>query len=163
MPIEATDVKYYQSDHSAGGIDSIGGDIDSDELSSTAMNNIFDDVPGSESLPGDTEYRVVFVKNEHGSLTWTAVKAYLENNENNQISIGTKVAKNTAAQDLTDEDTDPTGVTWNQGADYDNGISLPDLAPNDYVAIFLRRVVPANDAADDAKNFRLNVDGDTAQ
>lgn len=163
MAIAATDIKFYGSDHSAGGIDNLGGARTTSEISSTALHNIFDAVSGSESAAGDTEYRVIFVRNEHASLTWQNVRVYLETNYDDDISVGTKVAKNTDAQDLTDESTDPTGVTWESDSTYADGLALPDLAPNDYIALYLRRVIGAGAAAQNAAAFTINVDGDTAE
>ena len=44
------------------------------------FNSIFDDVSGAEAAAGDIEYRCIYVHNNHGSLTLTSAKVWIETN-----------------------------------------------------------------------------------
>ena len=87
---------------------SLGGVLSSQAVSSTTLHNVFDKITGDESNAGDTEYRIVYVRNG-GSQTAENVRVYLSGNYDsgvqpsglaNDISIGVSTAKNTAASTL---------------------------------------------------------------
>ena len=70
MPIVASDIKVRliggssNSDPNA----SLGGVKSSTEVTDNTLNNLYDQVSGSESASGDTEYRCVYIHNSHASL-----------------------------------------------------------------------------------------------
>lgn len=82
MPIISTDIKIYKSkstaaaDGEAGG-NGLGGYRSSDEIVTDTDENLFDNVSAAESEVGDTEYRAFFIKNTHGSLSFTNTKVYI--------------------------------------------------------------------------------------
>ena len=47
---------------------SLGSYRSSTEITDNTDNNLFDDVSGAEATAGDTEYRCICFKNNHGSL-----------------------------------------------------------------------------------------------
>ncbi len=86
MPIVDSDIKTYKSINA----DSDGGAIDTGRLiTSGVLNNVFPSLTGAEQLSGGTRYRKVFRRNEHGSLTWTAVKSWIYQQPGNAtLSVG---------------------------------------------------------------------------
>ncbi len=74
---------------------SLGGAVSSTEVVDNSLHNLFDKVSADESLSGDTEYRAVFIKNNHSTLTLENAKVYIYSNTpspdtNVQISVATE-------------------------------------------------------------------------
>jgi len=162
MPIAAGDIDYHLS---GGGSNtdpaaSLGGAISTTEAAST----IFDNVSSAEASAGDTEYRCVYVKNNHGSLTLTSPKVWIQANTPSgdtavEISLGTS-AVNGTEQTIADESTAPTGTAFVSAANEGAGLSLGDLAPGATKAVWVKRIVSAAAAAAN-DSFTLRVKGDT--
>ena len=89
MAIDAANLKNYQCLTWAEG-STHGGDIDtSNQITSGADQNVFDDVSNDERDNGDTEYRKIFIRNENAD-TWQAVKAWISAftpADNDEVSI----------------------------------------------------------------------------
>lgn len=73
MAITSSDLKEYKSNATL----SDGQDISATEVVDNTDNNLFTDITGDEAAAGGTEYRKVFRKNTHGSLTWQNVVTWL--------------------------------------------------------------------------------------
>lgn len=87
MSIVAADIKYYKSN----GTDSTGGTITATEITDNILNNLFDDVSASESEAGLTDYRKLFVKNTHATLSWTIVQFWRQvatTSADDEITLG---------------------------------------------------------------------------
>lgn len=87
MSITASDIEMYKSN----GTNSTGGTITATAITDATLNNLFDDVTADEASAGATEYRKIFVKNNHGSLTWTSVVFWRSSNTtstDDEISLG---------------------------------------------------------------------------
>src|SRR6185295_15387597 len=78
MAITASDILYKLSlltgsaGNSAAQPDpnaSLGKYISTTQISGTPLNNLFDNVSGDENAASESEYRLIFVHNNHGSLT----------------------------------------------------------------------------------------------
>jgi hypothetical protein len=162
MPIVSTDIKYRlsggasQSDPAL----SLGGVVSSVD----AGSGIFDNVGSAEAAAGDIEYRCVYVKNNHGSLTLTSPKIWIQANTpsgdtNIEISLGTS-AVNGTEQTIADENTAPSGTTFSAPANEGAALSLGDLAPGATKAVWIKRTVTAAAAAAN-DTFNLRVKGDT--
>lgn len=121
----------------------------------TPLNNLFDDVSGAENAASDVEYRCLFVFNNHATLTYHSVGAYLLS----QVSLGTtlKIAvDSTAASDheaagaqaleVADEGTAPLGLTFYAAATLGAALSLGEIAAGQVKAIWIERTA-ANTAA----------------
>lgn len=83
MPIVAGDIEYRLSGGAAntspaaslgGAMSTVGGGV----ITTAVLNNLFDDVSSTEATAGDIEYRGFYVKNNHGSITWESVVAWIE-------------------------------------------------------------------------------------
>ena len=161
MPIISTDIDYFLSGGS-GNTDpaaSLGGAISTTDATT---NTLFDDVSSAEAAAGDTEYRCIFIKNSHGTLTLTAAKIFIQaNTTGDRIAIALDgLGKGGTAETEADESTAPTGETFSQPTDYAGGLSLGDLAPGETYPIWIRRVIPSSAAAA-TDTYTLRVQGET--
>lgn len=139
------------------GASNIGGALGS-ELVDASLNNLWDDVSSAESGAGDTEYRCVYVRNRNSanSMVNTTVSIQTDPSESDfEIGLGA-AGKNSEETAVADEGTAPGGVTFGTAS-----ISLGTLAPNDYYAIWIKRIVPigAGAATPDTGVLRIIADG----
>lgn len=160
MPIVATDIVFKQS----GGAN-LGGAVSAADVP-TALHALFDAITGSESLGGDVEYRCVYVKNNHSTLTLYNSVAFLQSNTPStstafDIGLGTS-AIGATEQTIANEGAAPAGVSFSAPATYVAGLAIGDLAPGQTKAIWLRRTVSAGASAYSGDNAILAVQGDTA-
>ena len=168
MAITASDLKIYLSG-GAGNSDpnaSLGGIISSTEVTDNTTHNLFDQVSGTESLAGDTEYRGVYLKNTHGSLTLQNTKVYISSNTGSaDTTIDIAVdggATNATMETLSDESTAPSGETFTAPTTYAGGLSIGSLAAGEKKGLFIRRTVNASAAAVNDDAVTIKYDGDTA-
>lgn len=162
MPIASSDIKYRLSGGSSNTdpAASLGGAASTTD----AGSGIFDNVSSAEASAGDIEYRCVYVKNNHGSLTLTSPKVWIQANTPSgdtsvEISLGTSAVDGTE-QTVADENTAPTGTSFSSAANEGAGLSLGDLAPGATKAVWIKRIVTAAAAAAN-DSFTLRVKGDT--
>lgn len=168
MPMASTDIKAYLS---GGGANSdpnasLGGVISSVELSATPLHNLFDQVASAEASAGDTEYRCIYVKNTHATLTAQNLKVYVNTESpsadtDEEIGLGTSVISGTE-QTIADEDTGPVGVTFAQANGAGAALAIGDLAPGEWKAIWIKRVVSASAAAANDDGPTITFAWDTA-
>lgn len=70
MPIISTDIQYRLSGGAANSDPNVAlGGAKSSTSVGAGLHNLFDIVSSAESSSGDTEYRCVYVHNNHGTLT----------------------------------------------------------------------------------------------
>src|SRR5215471_7155748 len=76
MPIVATDIHFRLSGGAANSNQNaaLGG---AKSTTTDASASLFDDVTGAESAAGDTEYRGIYVSNEHGTLAYLAPRVWV--------------------------------------------------------------------------------------
>lgn len=168
MPIVANDIKFYLSG-GAGNTDvnaSLGGAISTTEVTTATLHNLFDVVSSAETTSGDVEYRCIYVKNTHGTLSLTSAVAWISSNTPStdttaDIGLGTS-AVNGTEQTVADESTAPTSVTFSAPATQGAGLSIGDIPAGQHKAIWLRRTVNAAAAAYSNDSATINVGGDTA-
>lgn len=131
--------------------------------STQASASLFDNVDSAEALAGDTEYRCVYVKNNHGSLTAQSVKIWITANTPSSdtditIGLGTSAVSGTE-QTVANENTAPTGVTFSSAATEGAALAIGDLTPGQTKAAWFKRVVTAGAvAASDSANIRVKCD-----
>lgn len=161
MAIIATDINYRLSGGSANAtpITSLGG-----VKSSVAMSTgFFDDVTSAQASAGLTEYRCLYVHNNHGSLTLVGATVWIQaNTTNTRIAVGLGTsAINATEQTVGSEATAPTSVTFaTTPVNLATGLVIGDLPPGQSKAVWLRRTV-APGAALATDTFTLRVQGDT--
>ena len=168
MPIVAGDIDFFLSG-GAGNTDpdaSLGGVISTTQLTDNVLNNLWDDVSGAESSPGDTEYRCIYVVNSHGSLTLQGAVIWISTNTSDPASaISIALAgegRDATAETIADESTAPSGETFTQPTSFGAGLSLGELAFGERYAIWIRRVIPSSQSAQSNVTYTLSVQGDTA-
>jgi len=167
MAIQPTDIQFFLSG-GASNTDpnaSLGGAISSTAISSTALNNLFDNVSGAEASAGDTEYRCYYVKNAHASLTWQTVKTWISSqttSPDTSVEIGLDPAGvNGTATTVADESTAPAGVTFS-AASVGSELTIGNIPAGQYQAIWVKRIVNAGAAAYSNDTCTIEHQGDTA-
>lgn len=162
MPIVSSDIKFRLSG-GASNTDpnaSIGGA----KSSTDAGASIFDNVSSAEASAGDTEYRCVYVHNNHGTLTATTAKIWIQANTPSadttvDIGLATEGLNGTAAA-VANENTAPAGVSFSSATNEGAALSLTDVPPGQHYAVWIRRTVTAG-AAVASDGFTLRVKCDT--
>lgn len=163
MAVTASDIKFYESTTTVSSKDSLGGARTSTEVDqTTTLHNLFDRVEGAESSAGDTNYRVIYVRNE-ASQTAFNVTLWLSDNNSSQISFGVNEAAGANAQSLTNESTAPSNVTFSQPSTRATGVDIGDLTANQARAVYLKREIAAGASAVDNATFELSAGVDTGE
>lgn len=140
---------------------SLGGVMSTTQVSSTALNNIFDNVDPTEASTGDTEYRFIDVYNS-GDATATSVQIYISSNTTStdtEIQIGQDATNNphlssANLETLSNESTAPASpvIIFGTHASGDE-LDLTDIPSGSAARICIKRVVSAaagNTSADTA-------------
>jgi hypothetical protein len=168
MPIVASDIVERLSG-GAGNSDpnaSLGGAISSTAVTDNTTHNLWDVVSSAESSAGDTEYRCIYVRNSHGSLTLQSAKVWISTNTPSadtaiRIALGTS-AVNGTEQTIANESTAPTGVTWSTAANEGAALSIGNIPAGQHKAIWIERVVGSSATAANDDSYVLTYAGDTA-
>lgn len=180
MPISSSDIKIRLSTKSGsagnslsqGNVNnSLGKYISTTDIVNSTLNNLFDDISGSENAASTVDYRCVFVYNAHPTLTWTGVKIYLSaegvGGANISIAIDDIVASvvgDTSAQaaEIANETTAPTGVgSFSAPTTTGAALSIGDLPAGKCRAVWVKRTA-TNSAAVDSDSVDLTCFGDTS-
>jgi|SRR5688572_1888428 len=144
-----------------GAMSTAGGGV----ITSATLNNLFDNVTGDEASAGDTEYRCIYVRNEHATLTLTLAKLWISVVDPHAgatfaIALADE-GVSAAAETIANESTAPSGPSFSSPTTKGAGLSIPDLAPNAYMGIWVRRVIGAATAATASTGPTLRLEGDT--
>lgn len=164
MAIVANDLKFYLS---GGGSNSdpaaaLGGAISSAQVGS----DLFDDISTGEAAAGESEYRAVFVKNTSATDTAYAVKVWIASNTpatstHLQIALADEGVANTI-ETVANENTAPTGPTFDDAEDEANALTIGNLAPGQAHGLWLKRTVTATTVAFANDTATLRVKANTA-
>jgi hypothetical protein len=137
----------------------------------TAANGMFDDISGAENAASTIDYRCIFVKNAHATLTMLSAVAYISAEVAGGAAIALAVDSTAAsakgaspAQALTiaNETTAPAGpLTFSSPTTVATGIALGDIPAGSVRAVWVRRTA-ANTAAVDADGFTIGIGCDSA-
>lgn len=171
MPIVASDIVYRLSGGAGntnpnsalgGAISTAGGGLIN---SGVPLNNMFDDVSGDESDAGDVEYRCIFVRNDHGSLTLQNPVLWIQSTTPSSdtvmaIAVADEGVANTV-ETIANEGTAPSGPSFSSPTSKGAGIALPDIAAGAAIGIWVRRTVTSSAAAANNDVFTLRVEGET--
>ncbi len=168
MAILTTDIKFFLSG-GAGNSDvdaSLGGVISTTQLTTASLHNLFDVVSGAEALAGDTEYRCIYVKNDHGSLTLQTAVTWIATNTPSTdsviaIGLGSSAISGTE-QTVANESTAPSAVTLSAPASLGAGLAIGNLGVGATKAIWIRRIISATASAFTTDTATISVGGDTA-
>ena len=167
MPITGSDLKFYLSGGASNADPdlSLGGVISSVEITDDTLNNLFDNVIGDEALAGDNEYRGLYIKNTHATLTLEETVAWILTNTpaDDAVQIGIEASKGSGKQTIADESTAPTAISFSAAASKATGFSLGNLDAGDVYLIWIKRIVPAECGKYNNNYFEIKVEGDTAE
>ncbi len=114
------------------------------------INNVFDDINPAQALVGQIDYRCLYFKNNHPSLTATDVRLFISGlpADPQQWAIGLDPAvvgngtSTGVAQTIASRTTAPSGVTFTTPLTPSSGLVLGTLAPGQVKAFWERRTVP---------------------
>ena len=185
MPIAAADVVWNYTVNTGPGLstaananraDSIGGFASSTAWAGGTIHDLFDLISGTENTNLNAEYRCIFVRNAHATLTMENVRVYLTDVAGGaDASVGldpTGVVSSTLAtaqaKRLADED-DSTAVlgaapavTFSDTAvDYATGLAVANIPAGSGIAVWFRRTA-GNSAAINNDGATFGVGFDTA-
>lgn len=145
---------------------SLGDQISTTAITDATLNNLFDDVSGAEASAGMTDYRCIFILNNHATLTLTGATVTILSQTSggglidialDNIAISAKASASAQAAVIGTETTTPTGIgTFGAGP-----LTIGDLAPGQVKAVWLRRIVSASTTALNPDGVILRVSGDT--
>ena len=170
MAVLAANLKWY---YSGGTLNtspdaSLGGVISNTEVG-TSIHSLFDRVTGAEASTGDTEYRCIYFRNtdtDASGLISAAVFILSQTTSGDtEIEIGLDPnGKNGIANSIATESNIPSGVTFSAPASYATGLSLPSgpYVEDDYVGIWIKRIVQSSAASTASDSCSLRVEGGTA-
>lgn len=135
------------------------------ESTTAAPSGLFDNVSSGEASAGDVEYRCIYVKNNHGSLSLTGAKVWIQANTPSadttiDIGLGTTALGTGNEQTVADEQTAPSGVSFSAAANEGAALTIGDMAPGQHKAVWIRRTVTAAAAAAN-DTYTIRVKGDT--
>lgn len=163
MAILTTDIVFRLSGGASNAVplSSLGGVRSSVAASAT----IFDNVDGEESTAGDVEYRCVYVRNLHGSLTLNNAVAWVQSETPQALTsiavgLGSSVMDGTE-QTVASESAAPTAVTFLAAINKAGGIALGNIPPGQSRAIWLRRTVAAGATVSASDPFTIRAEGET--
>jgi len=168
MSILSSDLKVYLSGGASNSDPdaALGGLKSSVEVVDDTLNNLFDDVTGTEHTDGSTNYRCIFVTNTNGSTDAVSTKVYISTNTtsvDDKVYIGLDLTgKGTTADTIADETTAPDpAVTFVDSDSYATGIELGTLAPGESYPIWIKRVVSPGTTPQANNEFILTIACDT--
>lgn len=146
---------------------SLGGVISITEVVDATLQNLFDNVSLGEATAGDTEYRCVYVLNDHATLTAYNAIIYIHSNTPNtystiDIGLGTS-AINGEEQTVANESTAPTGVTFSSAANEASALSLGNIPAGQHKAVWFRRTITADSPSYANDNAVIRIKCDTVQ
>ncbi|MBU2025327.1 MAG: hypothetical protein ABIC19_00625 [Patescibacteria group bacterium] len=165
MSVLDTDLKLKLSGGAANSDPnaSLGGAVSSEDITDNTLNNLFDDVLGDEHLAGDINYRCVFIKNNSAETAYN-VKVWIESNttgEDSEIQIGEEAAGGSPVQEIADEDTAPSAISFSTADGQANALVLGDMAAGAVYAIWIKRIVSAGSTPQANDTAQLEVHCDT--
>ena len=168
MPIAATDIDFHLSGGAANADAnaSLGGAISNTQITNASLHNLFDVVGSDEASAGDTEYRCIYVKNNHGSLTLQNAAIWIQTQTPSgdtsiEIALGGEGVNGTA-ETVADESTAPVGEAFSAPANEGAALAIGDIPPGQHVPVWIKRIVGATASAYNSDSVVLRVKGDTA-
>lgn len=121
---------------------SLGGVGSSVKVSSTSMNNLFDDIDEDESPVGNTEYRAVDLVNT-GDAQAVKVAVYFSSNTSSadtDLAIGIEASPVGSTTSIANEATAPVGVSFSTSYTKNSALELPNIATSARCRLWFRRV-----------------------
>jgi len=139
-----------------------GGAKSATPVNSSADQNLFANVGSTEAEVGSEKYRCIYIEAPVGK-TFTNLGVWISTptpSNSSRIAIGlAPEGLNGEAELIPDEVTAPADVVFTRPvADYQR-LSLPDLNPGDYIALWIKRTISVQAQGFDNDYARLTVEG----
>src|ERR1044071_324941 len=163
MAIVAGDllIKYTGGASNSDPNASLGGAVSSNGPTDNSLHNLFDEVSGTESLPGDTEYRCVALKNNHGTLTAKNTSIYITSDTGSIFDVALAgEGLNTQPETVANESTAPVGETFSHPTAFGT-LSMGSIPAGQYYAHWCRRTIPAAASAETPHTTTMKYDCDS--
>jgi hypothetical protein len=142
---------------------SLGGAMSSEIVPSNSLANLFSEVALAESEFGLVDYRCIYVLNTHASDTLAIGAANTQlppDQAGASIAMGLDPAGvNADAQAIAYSTAVPVGVAFLAYPPSGAGLDLGDLGPSDFIAVWIRRTIPANTNVPTSDEFTLRISG----
>lgn len=139
----------------------LGGAISSTEITTDTLDNLFDEVTGTEHSAGDVEYRAIYFKNTSGSDSAYSTKIWVSQNTpstEDEVTIGLDpVGLNGTATTISTENDAPTGVTFGSHNTEETALSLGTVGAGGYYALWVKRTVTAGTTPYSNNTFKLKI------
>jgi hypothetical protein len=164
MAIADTDllIKYTGGASNSDPNASLGGAVSSNGPTDNALHNLFDEVTGAESLPGDIEYRCVALKNNHSTLTAKNTRVYITSDPGSQFDIAlADEGLNTQPETIANESAAPVGPSFSHPTTYAGGLNMGNIPATQYYAHWCRRTIPAAASAETPHTVTVKYDCDS--
>ena len=161
MSVIPSDIRFY---HSSNG--DLGGPIDTEEVESAKLHELFPAITGSQAAAGLTDYRCLYIRNHNQNDILENIQVYLTSQPQSpdvtiELALGHSPA-NTPEQSIPDGETAPHDVTFMAADSIQGAVTAGDLGPNgEYIAIWIKRTVDAGADAIQADRFSIAVLGET--
>jgi hypothetical protein len=169
-PIVAGDIEFRLSGGAGntspaaslgGAMSTAGGGV----ITTAVANNLWDDVTGAQSASGVTEHRAIYVKNNHGTLTWQSVVFWIDSQvspagSSFDVALASEAVNAPIVQTLGGESSVPSGVTFTTPTSKGTGLSIGNMAAQAFKGLWIRRVVSPGAAAASASGS-IRCEGDT--
>ncbi len=130
------------------------------------VENLFDNVTGAESTPGDTEYRSLYLLNNHGSLTFQSVVLWISTETTSADSLMNLALAgeglNATMETIADESTAPIGESFTHPTTEGGGLSMGNIPFGQRFGLWIERIISAAAAAAAADAGIITFKGDTA-
>ena len=181
MAITSTDIllKYSNSAATTGNTtdayNHLGGYMSKTNVASNSLNNLFSDITGAQNTASQTDYRCIFVFNNHATLTLYNTIAYISAEVAGATTILLAVDNiaatwnaltNSRQASVTANTTSIPNATpaliFSSPTTADTAIVLGDLLPGYCRALWVQRKA-GNTTAKNSDGFVLRVSGDTAE
>lgn len=145
MPIISSDIKFYLSGGAANSDPnaSLGGAISSVEMVDNTLHNLFDKVSVAEALAGDTEYRAIFIKNTHATLSFENIVLSISSQTSSadsslQFALAGEAIGVSTIETIANENTAPSGETFAT-----TPVTIGTLAPGEMKGIWVKWIIDA--------------------
>lgn len=177
MSIAAADIKYRltiktgvagNANAQADPNQSLGKYASTTDLVDNVLANAFDAISGDENAAGTVDYRALAIINNHGTLTWQTVKAWIAAEVASGASvaigldpIGVVAAAAIMGTSIATELDAPAGVVFTAPTTKAGGLAVGNVPAGSGFILWIRRTA-ANTAAVDLDGCTLRSEGDTA-
>jgi hypothetical protein len=133
-------------------------------MTSGVANNLWDDISGSQTAAGGSEFRAFYVKNANASVDWLSVVYWIDvlttsADTEFDVALASEAVNVAIVQTLASEASVPTGVTFSRPTSKGTGLSIGTIAHGQFKGLWTKRTWNAGTAAaNDSGSYRVEGD-----